>query len=66
MSEPVQQPTSESPSDEQNARRAFLHRAGKASASAPAVALLMSASFANAQTAPPQYGNGGTGGSGSS
>ena len=65
MSEPVQPPVSEASREEKHARRAFLQRAGKTSAAAPAVALLMSANFSNAQTAPSQYGNGGTGGTGS-
>ena len=50
------------------ARREFLKKLGKAGATAPAVALLMSANFTAAQ-AQPQYGGGATScgsGSGSS
>ncbi|MFO1321398.1 MAG: hypothetical protein U1F52_17435 [Burkholderiales bacterium] len=63
MSEPTQDPVVDRGNDEQQARREFLQRTGKASASAPAVALLLAASFKNSQA---QTTYGPTGGSGSS
>ena len=62
MSENHSETSPQTNDEEQNARRSFLQRAGKASAAAPAVALLMAANHKTANGA--IYGP--TGGSGSS
>ena len=63
MDRDVTQPTSIE-ATESDARREFIKKLGKASAAAPAVALLMAANFKDAQAADP-YGTAGGSGSGS-
>lgn len=63
MDQDAPQSTSPQETTEADARREFIKKLGKASAAAPAIALLMAANYKDAQAV---NGGGSSGGSGSS